>query len=184
MNGGEGGIRTPDTLSGMPVFKTGVFNRSTTSPNYYSFTTVFCVAAGMNRRGLFRSVWVNQYLAGFARFQSGHGFRKILHRDAVGNHRMKIEASALQQSGHLIPGLVHAAPIDALNGDAFKNDVFGEIERNGLRRKAEERDAPAASHDVECGSNGIGMAGHFKNYVHTEASSFFGNNGTHVFFGG
>jgi hypothetical protein len=30
--GGEGGIRTPDTLSGMPVFKTGVFNRSTTSP--------------------------------------------------------------------------------------------------------------------------------------------------------
>ena len=30
--GGEGGIRTPDTLSGMPVFKTGVFDRSTTSP--------------------------------------------------------------------------------------------------------------------------------------------------------
>jgi hypothetical protein len=30
--GGEGGIRTPDTLSGMPVFKTGALNRSATSP--------------------------------------------------------------------------------------------------------------------------------------------------------
>jgi hypothetical protein len=32
MNGGEGGIRTPDTLSGMPVFKTGAINHSATSP--------------------------------------------------------------------------------------------------------------------------------------------------------
>ena len=32
-NGGEGGIRTPDTLSGMPVFKTGAINHSATSPN-------------------------------------------------------------------------------------------------------------------------------------------------------
>ncbi len=30
--GGEGGIRTPDTVSGMPVFKTGAINRSATSP--------------------------------------------------------------------------------------------------------------------------------------------------------
>ena len=31
-NGGEGGIRTPDTLPGMPVFKTGAINHSATSP--------------------------------------------------------------------------------------------------------------------------------------------------------
>jgi hypothetical protein len=30
--GGEGGIRTPDTLAGMPVFKTGAINHSATSP--------------------------------------------------------------------------------------------------------------------------------------------------------
>jgi hypothetical protein len=30
--GGEEGIRTPDTLSGMPVFKTGAINHSATSP--------------------------------------------------------------------------------------------------------------------------------------------------------
>ena len=31
-NGGEGGIRTPGTLSGTPVFKTGGINHSATSP--------------------------------------------------------------------------------------------------------------------------------------------------------
>jgi hypothetical protein len=47
LHGGEGGIRTPDTLSGMPVFKTGVFNRSTTSPTqqfYYSSNFTLLVA--------------------------------------------------------------------------------------------------------------------------------------------
>ena len=32
LNGGEGGIRTHDGLAPMPVFKTGAFNRSATSP--------------------------------------------------------------------------------------------------------------------------------------------------------
>ena len=31
-NGGRGGIRTPDRLSPMPVFKTGAFNHSATHP--------------------------------------------------------------------------------------------------------------------------------------------------------
>jgi hypothetical protein len=38
--GGEGGIRTPGTVSRTPVFKTGAFNHSATSPElpqfYYS----------------------------------------------------------------------------------------------------------------------------------------------------
>jgi hypothetical protein len=32
MAGGWGGIRTHETLAGLPVFKTGAFNRSTTHP--------------------------------------------------------------------------------------------------------------------------------------------------------
>ena len=31
-NGGWGGIRTHETLAGLPVFKTGAFNRSATHP--------------------------------------------------------------------------------------------------------------------------------------------------------
>ena len=33
-NGGEGGIRTHGTLARSPVFKTGAFDHSATSPNY------------------------------------------------------------------------------------------------------------------------------------------------------
>ena len=33
LDGGEGGIRTHDGLAPMPVFKTGAFNRSATSPS-------------------------------------------------------------------------------------------------------------------------------------------------------
>ncbi len=33
MNGGEGGIRTHGTLARSPVFKTGAFDHSATSPN-------------------------------------------------------------------------------------------------------------------------------------------------------
>ena len=36
--GGEGGIRTPDTLPGMPVFKTGAINHSATSPHSFPMT--------------------------------------------------------------------------------------------------------------------------------------------------
>lgn len=31
--GGEGGIRTPGTFAGTPVFETGTFGRSVTSPD-------------------------------------------------------------------------------------------------------------------------------------------------------
>src|SRR5258706_13818123 len=31
-SGGEGGIRTPEALSGLPVFETGLINHSSTSP--------------------------------------------------------------------------------------------------------------------------------------------------------
>src|SRR4029079_15396433 len=33
-NGGEGGIRTPDTITRMPHFECGAFNHSATSPSF------------------------------------------------------------------------------------------------------------------------------------------------------
>jgi hypothetical protein len=33
LNGGEGGIRTPDTVARMPHFECGAFDHSATSPN-------------------------------------------------------------------------------------------------------------------------------------------------------
>ena len=35
-HGGEGGIRTPDTVARMPDFESGAFNHSATSPKWSS----------------------------------------------------------------------------------------------------------------------------------------------------
>jgi hypothetical protein len=40
LSGGEGGIRTPGTLSGTAVFKTACFNRSHTSPHEPGFSYI------------------------------------------------------------------------------------------------------------------------------------------------
>ena len=82
----------------------------------------------------------------------------------------------------MVPGLVHAAAVDALNGDAFEDDVFGEIQRDGFRGEAEEGDAASAAHDVEGGADGVGVSGHFENDVDTLASGFFVDDLAHVFF--
>ena len=37
VSGGEGGIRTPDTVTRMPHFECGAFNRSATSPTYWTY---------------------------------------------------------------------------------------------------------------------------------------------------
>jgi hypothetical protein len=89
LRGGEGGIRTPGTLSGTPVFKTGAINHSATSPSiqfYYirnfvagrwcSLTSVIagslkvaCLKGLPDSKtsgALFRAVWIDQNLAGLA----------------------------------------------------------------------------------------------------------------------
>ena len=44
-NGGEGGIRTPDTLTSMPDFESGAFNRALPPLRYLTtlFSTTFCL---------------------------------------------------------------------------------------------------------------------------------------------
>src|SRR5208337_3801025 len=78
---------------------------------YYSFTTALILWQEQRCQGRrlpnletwetdtgsvisFRSVRIYQYLAGFAGFQTGHGLGKIFHRDAVGDHGVKIKTSA------------------------------------------------------------------------------------------
>src|SRR6202042_248170 len=103
--------------------------------------------------------------AGLSRLQAFHSRRKILHRDAVCNHRVQIELAVLKQRCHLIPGLIHAPAVDSLDGDALKNNVLGKVKRDWLGSEAEEGNAPTAPYDVERGSNGVGMLGHFEDCI-------------------
>ena len=76
--GGEGGIRTPDTLSGMPVFKTGAINHSATSPATYSFTTF--ITFRRDKRS-------------FSDYFVPLGYTKILLASPVFNRAMALEKS-------------------------------------------------------------------------------------------
>src|SRR5260370_28628390 len=87
-------------------------------------------SAGATRS--FHSIGIHQYFTGFAGFQPLHGFRKVLHRDAVGYYGVQVELACLQQRRHLVPGLVHASSVDALNRDAFENNVVGKLQRDGV----------------------------------------------------
>ena len=47
--GGEGGIRTPGGLATTPVFKTGPFNRSGTSPRFSTLSARSAICNRLNR---------------------------------------------------------------------------------------------------------------------------------------
>jgi DNA-binding CsgD family transcriptional regulator len=85
---------------------------------------------GLAGISLLCTIRINQNFARFPRLQAFHSLRKIPHRDAVGDDRMQVELAVFEQSRHLIPGLVHAAAINALDGDALEDNVLGKIERN------------------------------------------------------
>src|SRR5208282_2922465 len=120
---------------------------------------------------LLGSIWINQDFTRLSRLQPLHRLRKILHCNAVRNYRMQIELAILEQRSHLIPGLVHAAAINALNRDALENNVFRKIQRDGLGSETEKGNASAAPHNVESCSNGVGMTGHFQHRVDPQTAS-------------
>src|ERR1039457_864469 len=88
-----------------------------------------------------RPVGIHQDLAGFAGFQELHAGCKILHCYAIGDDGMQVELVGLEQRGHLIPGLVHAAAVDALHGRAFEDDFFREVEFDWLGGNSQQRHA-------------------------------------------
>src|SRR5690349_16924459 len=78
------------------------------------------------------AVGIDKDLAGGAGLEALHPFGEILHGDPIGDDRVQVELSGLEKRSHLVPGLVHAAAIDALHGGAFENDVVGQINFDGL----------------------------------------------------
>src|SRR5579864_5472845 len=129
-----------------------------------------------------RAVRVHQNLARLPRLQPLHALGEIFHCDAIRDHRVQVELAGFQQRGHLVPGLIHAAAVDALDGDPLEDDVLGEIQRDGLGGQPEERDAPAAAHDVECRSDGARVAGHLEDDIHAKSACSLQDETSHVFF--
>src|ERR1035441_6100749 len=110
-------------------------------------------------------VGIHQDLAGLAGFQQFHAAREILHCYAIGNDGMQVELVGLEQRGHLVPGLVHAAAVDALHGRAFEDDFFREVKFDWLGGNSEEGHAAAETQYLESGSDGFGSPGHLQHDV-------------------
>src|ERR1019366_3013917 len=105
-------------------------------------------------------------------------------RNTVGDHGMQVKLVGLEQCGHLIPGLVHAASVDALHGRAFEDDFFREVEFDWLGGNSEEGHAATETQDFESCSDGFGAPGHLQHDVHAGAAGVVHHDLVHVVLGG
>ena len=83
----------------------------------------------------------------------------------MGDYRAHIE-SALQHARHLVPSLEHLAAVDALDHQAFENDLVP-IDGRFAGRNAEHGDAAAVVHGAQHLAQRGGIARHFEADVET-----------------
>src|SRR5579863_1345257 len=138
--------------------------------------------AGAPAPPLLYAVGIHQNLACLSGLQALHGLAEIFHRDSIGDHRMQVQFAALQQRGHLIPGLVHAASVDALDRNSLEDDVFGEVQRDRFRCESEQRNSSSSPHDVERSANRVGMSRHFEDDIYAQAARLLHHDLIYVFF--
>src|SRR5208337_2037016 len=93
---------------------------------------------------------------------------------------MQVQLVGLEQCSHLVPGLVHAASVDALHGCALEDDFFCKIELDGTGGNSEEGHAAAETQDFESCSNGFCSPGHLQHDVHAGAAGVAHHNVVHV----
>lgn len=79
---------------------------------------------------------------------------------SVGNDRVDAHPG-LDHDGHLVPGLVHFASVDPLEGDHIKDDL-SPVDIDIFGKDSEEGDFPAVAHTIDHLPEGFGAAGHFQ----------------------
>ena len=87
----------------------------------------------------------------------------------MGDDRADIEAG-FEQSGQSIPGIEQSSAGNAVDADAFKDDLVGEIAIDGPGWNAEEGHAPAVFDGTKGMMQRGGMAGHFQRRIDTFSS--------------
>jgi hypothetical protein len=81
----------------------------------------------------------------------------------VRNDGLDVEAR-LEHDGHLVPGLIHLAAVDALDGEHVEDDGVP-VDGHGLGGDAEHRDPGAVAHVGEHVAEAGGVAGHLEAHV-------------------
>ena len=74
----------------------------------------------------------------------------------MGDHRADVEPT-LKHDGHLVPGLIHTATVDAGDGEHVEDDLVP-VDRDVLRRDPEHGDFAPVTHVVDHFAKGVRIA--------------------------
>src|ERR1700683_1607243 len=118
----------------------------------------------------------------FAGLAADHGFEAffvVLVAEAVSDDGRDVDAGG-DEDGHLVPGLVHFAAVDAADSEHVEDDL-APVGFHGLGGDAEDGDAAAVAHVVDHFSEAGGVAGHFESdveaFLHAELFLKLGDGG-------
>ena len=85
--------------------------------------------------------------------------------------------AGFQHHGHLVPGLVHFAAVDALDGEHVEDDL-APVDGDLVGGDAEHGDLAAVAHVGDHVAEGVGVAGHLEAdieaFAHAELLLHFG----------
>src|SRR5206468_10503085 len=109
-----------------------------------------------------------------------NGFANALEREAMSDYRPGIHLAGPEQATHLLPGLIHLPPGDAVEREPLEDDVPGEVDLGSLAGCAQQIDSTAEA----CRGKGLSMAArmaaHLADQIHTVAGGELANPCEHV----
>src|SRR4051794_21895526 len=106
---------------------------------------------------------VQHYFAGLAGAHGRESLFEISVAVTMRDHGRDVQ-TGMDQHRHLVPGLIHLAAVDALDGDHVE-DHFGPVERYFFCRNAEHGNLAAVRHVVDHVAEGRAVPGHFQPHV-------------------
>src|SRR5690606_19074036 len=83
---------------------------------------------------------------------------------------VEVDDAGLEEPTRLVPGLEDLAPVETEDGEVLEDDVLGDVELDRVRGDAEERHAPARSHDAERVLDSLRRARHLERDVDASAA--------------
>src|SRR5215469_3974169 len=116
------------------------------------------------------------HLAALAAADIGEGLPEIGGIELVRDDRGNVEAR-VDQYRHLVPGLEHLAPVDALDGDHV-GDQVRPVDTEVLRGQAEHGNLAAVSHGGQHFPQRARLAGHLKPHIEALTHAEFGHGVT------
>lgn len=102
-----------------------------------------------------------------------HGQIKFFEGKSMGDDRAEIDTSALEEIAHAVPRLPQTPPDDAMDGDAFEDDIVRPVEIDGVIGDAKERGCSARTEQLESLADGDGCARKFEQAIGTSAVGYF-----------